>query len=453
MTTALDPQRGRIFLVAVHDNRGWETILEAPTPEQEARLLLDLCALIRERDPDVLKNHNLAGFDFPFLQHRAAALNVPLRLGRTGGPPLLESYEEIGSTGPRSFRRFRFSIAGREVIDTLEAVRQLSSYRLKGVAQHFGLAAPDRVYLEGSKVYETYRGDPEQVRHYALDDVREVDGLSSRLMGAAFALAGMAPRRDVRIASAGPAMGILEPMLVRAYLRKSTALPQPMINDASWRHEGGAMYLLANGVAEHVVKADVASLYPSLMRTYQIGPASDSLGVLLHILDRLTALRLFHKAAARAAPPGSMEANQHDGTQAAMKTLINAAYGYMGAGPMALFADPASADDVTRRGRELLGGLLDALRDRGMVPIEADTDGIYFAVPADWTEHEERTLVAEIGARLPAGLRLEYEGRYQAMPSGASKNYALLTYDGQLIMRGAALRSSRSEPFGERFLR
>jgi DNA polymerase I len=33
------------------------------------------------------------------------------------------------------------------------------------------------------------------------------------------------------------------------------------------------------------------------------------------------------------------------------------------------------------------------------------------------------------------------------------KNYALLTYDGQLIMRGVAMRSSRSEPFGERFLR
>jgi DNA polymerase, archaea type len=33
------------------------------------------------------------------------------------------------------------------------------------------------------------------------------------------------------------------------------------------------------------------------------------------------------------------------------------------------------------------------------------------------------------------------------------KNYALLTYSGDLIVRGGALRSSRSEPFGERFLR
>jgi DNA polymerase, archaea type len=459
-TTALDPQRGRIFLVAIHDSTGFETILEAATPEQEARLITDLCALIRERDPDVIENYNLCGFDLPFLQYRATTLNVPLHLGRAGSPPLLASYEEAGSASPYRFRQRRFTIAGREVIDTLEAVqrydfaaRVLPSYRLKEVAKHFGLAAPDRVYLEGSKIYETYREHPDLVRHYALDDVREVDGLSRRLMGAAFALAGMAPRCYGRVAAAGPAMGILEPLLVRAYLRKGTALPQPLPPDASWQHEGGATYLLAEGVAEHVVKADVASLYPSLMRIYQIGPKSDALGMLLHFLDRLTTLRLFHKTAARQAPPGSMVANQHEGTQAAMKTLINAADGYRGAGSMALFADPEAADTVTRRGRELLDRLLAALQERGMVPIEADTDGVYFAVPADWTEREERALVAQIGAQLPAGIRLEYEGRYRAMLSHAIKNYALLTYDGELIVRGGALRSSRSEPFGERFLR
>src|SRR2546430_15339127 len=33
------------------------------------------------------------------------------------------------------------------------------------------------------------------------------------------------------------------------------------------------------------------------------------------------------------------------------------------------------------------------------------------------------------------------------------KNYALLTYDRRLIVRGVALRSNRAEPFSERFLR
>src|SRR6266852_2240970 len=460
-TTSLDPARGRIFLVAVRDNRGFEQVLEASTPEQEAKLIVDLCALVRSRDPDTVENHNLMGFDLPYLEYRADVLKVPLYLGREGAPKLLESYEETGSAGPHRWKRRRFSVAGRELIDTLDAVRRydcvvrnLPSYRLKDVARHFGLASPERVYLEGAHVYETYQQDPESVRHYALDDVQEVDGLSRRLMGAAFALAGMAPRRYERIASAGPAMGILEPMLVRAYLRAGAALPQTASGQEELfgHHQGGATYLLEEGVAEHVVKADVASLYPSLIRAFRIGPSCDHLGVFLHLIDRLTELRLFHKAAARSAPPGSMEADQHEGTQAAMKTMINAAYGYMGATSMALFADLGAANEVTRRGRALLTEIIEALRERGMVPIEADTDGVYFATPQVWSEAEERALVDEIGATLPAGIRLEYESRYAAMVSHAIKNYALLTYSGEMIVRGAAMRSSRSEPFGVRFL-
>src|SRR5581483_4034226 len=124
-----------------------------------------------------------------------------------------------------------------------------------------------------------------------------------------------------------------------------------------------------------------------------------------------------------------------------------------GAGSMALFADSRAADEVTRRGREILEQVLDALRARGLALIEADTDGVYFAVPAAWSEEQEQALVNEIGAQLPAGIRLEYEGRYRAMFSHEVKNYALLTYDGRLVMHGVALRSSRAEPFGERFLR
>ncbi len=461
-TTALDPHRGRIFLVAVRDSRGLATTLEAPRAEDEAQLIADLCTLIRLRDPDVIENHNLFGFDLPFLEQRAAVHGIPLELGREGAPRLLERREETLAIGPEARRRVRYSVAGRELIDTLDAVRRhdfvvrdMPGYGLKEVARYFGMAAPDRVYLEGGTIFETFRRDPDLVRRYALDDVTEVDGLSRRLLGAPFALASMAPRRYERLASAGPAMGILEPMLVRAYLRAGVALPRQATEADTDHapHEGGAVFLFATGVAEHVVKADVASLYPSLMRCFRIGPTCDRLGVLLGILDRLTDLRLAHKAAARSAAPGSLEANMHDATQAAMKILINAAYGYMGAGAMALFADIRAADEVTKRGREVLSQVLDALRERGMALIEADTDGVYFAVPVDWSEEQERVLVAEIGALLPEGIRLEYEGRYRAMFSHEVKNYALLTYNDRLIVHGVALRSSRAEPFGERFLR
>ena len=166
------------------------------------------------------------------------------------------------------------------LIDTIDAVRRhacsardLPGHGLKAAARSFGVAAPERTHVAGAETYRTYQSDPDRVRRYALDDVAEVDGLSCRLMGAAFALAGMAPRPYGRVAAAGPAMGILEPLLVRAYLRAGAALPRGAAKSdgAPAPHQGGTTTLYATGVAQWVVKAGIASMYPSIMRAFRIG--------------------------------------------------------------------------------------------------------------------------------------------------------------------------------------
>ena len=283
--------------------------------------------------------------------------------------------------------------------------------------------------------------------------VEEVAGLARVLGGAAFALATMAPRRYERLADAGPATGVIDPLLVRAYLRAGAALPAHQPGDGTV-HSGAALHLFATGVAHRVVKADVASLYPSLMRAYRIGPARDRLGALLGLVDRLVERRLAAKASAKAAPAGSAERYTHEAMSAAMKLVVNSAYGYMAAGEgLTRFADVHAANEVTRRGRDMLDFMCRELAVRGVTLLEADTDGVYFAVPDAWTEADERRVVAEVGALLPPLVQLEFEGRYAAMLSHEPKNYALLGTDGKLVLRGVAFRSSRAEPFGEAFLR
>jgi DNA polymerase elongation subunit (family B) len=93
------------------------------------------------------------------------------------------------------------------------------------------------------------------------------------------------------------------------------------------------------------------------------------------------------------------------------------------------------------------------LASRGVQLLEADTDGVYFSVPDTWTGEEERRVVSEVATLLPPLVHLEFEGRYAAMLSHEPKNYALLSYDRQLLLKGVAFRSSRAEPFGEAFLR
>jgi DNA polymerase elongation subunit (family B) len=214
------------------------------------------------------------------------------------------------------------------------------------------------------------------------------------------------------------------------------------------------LHLFAAGVAHRVVKTDVASLYPSLMRAYRIGPARDRLGALLALVDGLVERRLEAKQRARLAAPGSAERHAHEAMSAALKIVVNSAYGYLATGGgLTRFADVHAANEVTRRGREVLALLCRELAARGVTLLEADTDGVYFAVPSTWTEADERRVVAEVAALLPPLVQLEFDGRYAAMLSHEPKNYALLGYDGTLILRGVAFRSSRAEPFGDAFLR
>ncbi|HEU0029405.1 MAG TPA: DNA polymerase domain-containing protein [Kofleriaceae bacterium] len=455
-TTGLDAERDRIFLIAVRTPDGVSRVLEG---DDERALIAQLIALVREADPDVIENHHLHGFDLPFLDRRARLLGIPLALGRIGSGLKQRGARRGVALGADPDRRVRFIAPGRELIDTLDAVmrhdfaaRELPGHGLKPVARHFGIATDDRELIPGDQIHDVYRTDPERVRRYAIADVEEVADLSRLLSGPAFALAQMAPRRFERLADAGPATGVIDPLLVRAYLRANHALPAHQAGDGT-EHTGAALHLFAAGVAHRVVKADVASLYPSLMREHRISPARDTLGALLALVDRLVDHRLRAKAAAKAARAGSRERHAHEAMSAAMKLVVNSAYGYLGAGGLTRFADVHAANEVTRHGRETLALMCRELAARGVTLLEADTDGVYFAVPASWTVDDERRCVAEVDALLPDRVQLEYEGRYAAMLSHEPKNYVLLGYDGSLTLRGVAFRSSRTEPFGEAFLR
>jgi DNA polymerase elongation subunit (family B) len=469
-TTGLDPTRHRIFLVAIRAADGATSTLDAKTDDDrgEAALIASLVETVRALDPDVIENHNLHGFDLPFLAERARRLGVPLALGRLGPPRLgqrpsargarlaIDDDDELDDP----MKRARYTVPGRELVDTMDAVRrydfathELPGHGLKAVAAHLGIAPHAREYIPGHRIAETWRTDPDRVRRYATHDVVEVAGLADLLGGAAFALAKMVPRRYERLADAGPATGVLDPLLVRAYLRAGAALPAHDAGDGT-PHQGAALHLFAVGVARRVVKADVASLYPSLMREYRIGPARDRIGALLAVVDRLVDQRLAAKAAGRAAPPGSPARHENEALSAAMKLVINSAYGYLGAAGLTRFSDVHAANEVTRRGRELLSLVCGALAERGVTLLEADTDGVYFAVPEAFAEADERRVVAEVAALLPARVRLEFDGRYAAMLSHEPKNYALRGYDGGAVkLKGVAFRSSRAEPFGEAFLR
>ena len=377
---------------------------------------------------------------------------MPLRLGRDGGE--LRARPSRMQIAERSIAYRRYDIPGRNIIDTWILAqhydissRELESLGLKQLAQHFGLARKDRVYIDASKISHYFAHEPEKLYEYALDDARETRALAETLSPSYFVQAQIFPYSYQSAVLRGNATKI-DALMMRAYLAAGHSIPEP---SPPAPVAGGYTEVRRCGVAHGVLHCDVTSLYPSLMLQYRHAPAADRLGVFLKLLGDLRSFRVQAKALARELP-GSERRNA-DALQLTFKILINSFYGYLGFS-LGHFNDFAEANALTKRGRDLIQRAVAELEDRGAQVIEVDTDGIYFVPPPDAADDEEgaERLLEQVGAIMPEGIKLELDGRYAAMFSYKMKNYVLQDAAGKMTIRGSGLRSRGLERFQRRFM-
>ncbi len=442
----------RIILIALSDNRGWQEVLDGKK-KNEKEMLADLIQLIREKDPDVIEGHNIFNFDLPYIMKRCEMHKLPFAIGRDGSTPRM--FDTRASYADRAFAYTAADIAGRHIIDTMLLLqsydmtkRNMESYGLKYAASYFGLSSPHRTYIPGNKISWYWDNDPHTLTAYALDDVTETRKLSERLSGTVFSLTQMLPFSYGQVARIGSAAKI-ESLLVREYLRARQAIPRPSVGIQT---TGGYTDIFVTGILGPVLHADVESLYPSIMISKQIAPASDVLGVFKELLAVLTAFRIETKRKMKQARDDD-ERSQLDALQSSFKILINSFYGYLGYA-RGLFNDFQQADVVTTTGQELLRAMIDFIQAEQGTVIEVDTDGIFFVPPPSVRgEEDEVKFVERLSALMPEGITVALDGRYQKMLSYKMKNYALLGYDGKLRIKGSSLISRSLERFGRQYIR
>jgi DNA polymerase elongation subunit (family B) len=440
----------RIIAIALADQSGWNEVLSGTELDEKA-MIQRFVEIVRERDPDVLEGHNLFKFDLPYIAARARLHKVKLALGRDGSVP--DSRPSRFNIAERTISYPRTEIFGRHVVDTFflaqiydVSQRSLEGFGLKDVALHFGVAAPDRTYLEGDEIARTFDKDPKKVMRYARDDILETKSVSDLLSPTYFVQAQMLPFSYQNVCVRGNGAKI-DALLLREYLREDRSIAQP---DFAREFEGGYTDIFFTGVAKNVHHCDVRSLYPSIILKDKLSPRTDDLGIFLKLLTYLRTLRLDTKARMQKSQSGE-ERHFLNAMQSTFKILINSFYGYLGFG-QARFSDFAMAEKVTAEGRSILKQMIEWLRKHDARPIEIDTDGIYF-IPPEFPkpaglEHFRETFQES----LPEGIDVEFDGEYRAMFSYKMKNYALLDDHGEIVIKGAALKSRGLEPFQRSFM-
>ena len=441
-----------IMSIALSDNSGWEELVAVDpknAEESERAALKKLTAMIKERDPDVIEGHNLFRFDLPYVVARARKAKVKLDWGRSGG--FLRSRPSRLQIAEKTIDYPKFAVEGRHFVDTFllaqfydVGMRTLSGYERMEVARHFGVCEKEELSaLTGKELQAAYIDGGEKFRRRALCAVRETRAVADLLSPSYFIQAQIFPYNYQDVIVRGNATRI-NALFLREYFRQRHSIPEmPMARS----FEGGYTAIFFSGVAHNVWHCDIASLYPSVMLQFDCFPTTDRLQIFRHLLTDLRTFRLEAKANMRAAKDSAKQRYFH-ALQNTFKILINSFYGYLGFA-QGHFADFDAAARVTQIGRDLLQKMIDWLGGRGAQVIEVDTDGIYFKLPENVDIDQLRGGLAK---ELPPGIEVEFDEQFEAMFSYKAKNYALLTHDGDVIIKGGALKSRGLEKFQRVFL-
>ncbi|MEM3947957.1 MAG: DNA-directed DNA polymerase I [Metallosphaera sp.] len=222
------------------------------------------------------------------------------------------------------------------------------------------------------------------------------------------------------------------------------------------------------GVFFNVVVLDFASLYPSIIRNWNLSYETvdiegctkkrdirDESGAKIHevCMDRpgITAvvtglLRDFrvkiYKKKGKQANIDEQRKLLYDVVQRGMKVFINATYGVFGAESFPLYA-PAVAESVTALGRYVITSTKDYAEKLGLKVVYGDTDSLFIYQPSK----EKLDKLVE-WTRTNFGLDLEVDKSYRFIAfSGLKKNYFGVFKDSKVDIKGMLAKKRNTPEF------
>jgi DNA polymerase-2 len=475
-----DPQADTILSIALHCDQLSRVLIvhhdvfpHAEPVHSERGLLQRFLAYLDELDPDVITGWNVAEFDLAVLARRATHYGIPFPIGRSDD--LFELRKELGYT--RTSRAITF---GRLVLDGLALLHgafiRLPDYRLETAAQTIlGRGKLIGGHQRVDAILRAYRDDTERFVAYNLEDARLVSDILART-----GLIELAVERSLLtgmpLDRVSAAIASVDSLYLGALRQRGRVAPSVGGDSTSVRLTGGYVMDSLPGLYRNVLVFDFKSLYPSIIRTFNLDPLAllpdgddrDAVvapngarferqprGILPELVDELGTARQQAKAQGQ-----SVKAN-------AIKILMNSMYGVLGASACRLFSPPVS-NAITHFGQLLIRSAGEFAEAQGFRVIYGDTDSLFVDAgvddPADALARAE-TLRVAIGDAVAEVIRarfgcesfldLEFEKLYlrfflpevRSGKAGSKKRYAglLRRADGSEPIEFVGLESVRRD--------
>lgn len=411
---------------------GAAPVAGAEVHADERGLLKAFVARVRALDPDVLLGWNVVDFDLRVIARRLSALRIGDGIGRVPG--------RIGFEQDGSFtRQGRADVPGRMVLDGGGLVRdalRLEDYRLETVAQAVlgrgKLLAAD-VPDKAAEIERLHREDPAALAAYNLEDARlplaivEKEGLLDLTLERSL-LSGM------QLDRVGASIASFDQIYLPELRRRGLVAPNVHADRPGVVVQGGAVLDSLPGLFRNVAVFDFKSLYPSLIRTFNLDPLAHARAP----LDPLTHARAPRDGGdAIVAPNGARfsredailpalldgylarreQAKQRGDRHAdqAIKIMMNALFGVLGATACRFF-DGEIANAITTFGQQTLHWTRAAFEAEGFVVLYGDTDSVFVELSADATAESAQAEAEALRERVEAHIRQRVRETYAVEP-------------------------------------
>ncbi|HSP99440.1 MAG TPA: DNA polymerase II [Candidatus Dormibacteraeota bacterium] len=384
-----DPRADHVLSIALH-TQGLSRVLivhqhvfpHAEPVHSERVLLQRFLAYLDELDPDVITGWNVAEFDLAVLARRARHYGLPFPIGRT--EDAFELRRELGYT-----RTSRAITHGRLVLDGLALLHgafiRLPDYRLETAAQTLlGRGKLITGHQRADAILRAYQDDTERFVAYNLEDARLVSDILAHT-----GLIELAVERSLLtgmpLDRVSAAIASVDALYLGALRGRGRVAPSVGGSAGDVRLTGGYVMDSIPGLYRNVLVFDFKSLYPSIIRTFNLDPLEllpadddrdaivapngarfrrDERGILPELVEHLGAARERARAEGRTV-------KSH-----AIKILMNSLYGVLGAGASRLFS-PAVSNAITHFGQLLIRTAADFAAAQGYRVIYGDTDSLF----------------------------------------------------------------------------
>lgn len=439
----------------------------------ERALLVSLLAWFSQHDPDIIIGWNVINFDFDLLQKRYDLHGIKFAIGRDGRTP----YWRKNQASDQQF----IEINGRVILDGIDLLKTATynfpSFSLDNVANTLlGIGKKvDDVDNRLQEITDNFHHDKTALASYNLEDCRLVILIFKHTQLLEFAML-RAQLTGLSIDRFGGSVAAFTNLYLPKLHRSGYVAPNMGDGDQGFESPGGFVMDSIPGLYQNVLVLDFKSLYPSIIRSFNIDP----MGLIEGLKSPETAIEGFDGAYFSREQhflPGIItelwkerdiaKKDKNAALSQAIKIIMNSFYGVLGSTGCRFF-DPRLSGSITKRSHSILKTTKLWIEAKGYQVIYGDTDSIFVHVGDEQSEENSRalgkTLQEYINQKwhallkdqfnIVSELEIEFETHFLKflMPTirgqdvGTKKRYAGLVQKGeeqQLIFKG--LESVRTD--------